>query len=158
MLIGIENQPDPFINNYPLDALGYRVEHFACLLKDTNEKIQLTIDSGHRNLSTEITVTNLINFAKNTEKQIINFHFHENKGIVPAVTAAGGSCDGHELAIPEHIHGFTNYLVRSVFENIPLNLEIKTRNYSPIKLFQYISGLHQTLHYIYNEIKKQQSL
>jgi hypothetical protein len=153
VVIGIENMPDPKINNYAIDAIGYAPDHFTKMLKGTNDSIQLTVDSGHRMISSELTVSELVQWCLDHDKYMTNFHFHVNNGIDEERTVAGESCDLHNLAVPSGLHGFTMYLLRAVTENVPLNLEIKAKHYSPEELFFYVSGLRCSIDHIYGQVK-----
>jgi hypothetical protein len=155
--IGLENMPDPKINNYLIDALGYTPEHFTKMLKDTNDSIQLTVDSGHRLINSNIRVRDLVTWCSDQNKYITNFHFHVNKGIDEERTKAGKSCDLHSLAVPNELHGFTMYILRAVTENIPLNLEIKAKKHSPEDLSFYVNGMLGSINDIYKEVRGQLS-
>ncbi|OGI01234.1 MAG: hypothetical protein A2X42_06365 [Candidatus Margulisbacteria bacterium GWF2_38_17] len=156
VIIGIENQPPPNINNYKIDELGYLIFHFDILLAGTNNRIQITVDSGHcmlsvphkngdkfyykhpadeaSELSELVTIDRIVEWCRANGKYITNFHFHENNGIDLTVIANGKSCDTHAFPTPEHIPGYMRYLERAVLENVPLNLEIDSRKYKPSEL------------------------
>lgn len=149
IVIGLENQPDPYMNNFRRDALGYAPEHFTKMLKNTNRHIQLTLDSGHRNLSRNHKINDLYEWCLSNNKHIANFHFHANDGLSPEAAKNNICYDSHDLALPGRLRGYDKYLIRSVYENIPLNLEINFKKYSPLQIFQYISGLRETINYLY---------
>ena len=153
--MGVENMPDPRINNYDIDPVGYTPSHFTTILNGTNDAIQLTVDSGHRLISTGLTVTQLVRWCLDHSKNITNFHFHVNNGIDGERTARGESCDLHNLAVPSELHGFAMYVLRAVTENVPLNLEIKAKNYSPEELFFYVSGIRGCIDHIYGAVHRE---
>jgi hypothetical protein len=156
IVIGLENQPDPAINNYSMDMLGYKLKHFMRMLYCTNEFIQLTVDSGHRLLATDFKVRDLEMWCKDNGKYIANMHFHENEGISPERIETGKSLDLHALALPDgRVLGFSNYLLRAIADNVPLNLEIKTKEYSLVRLYQYIAGLRSNIDQVYEQISGQ---
>jgi sugar phosphate isomerase/epimerase len=115
--ICLENQPDPFAYN----SLGYLEEHLFTLVKNTNEFIQFCIDSGHRLLAKDFKVQDIVDWCQKNNKAIFNFHFHSNDGLVSNLL------DAHNFPDPDKIHGFMRYILRAVYENIPLNLEISER-------------------------------
>ena len=54
--------------------------------------------------------------------------------------------------MPSELQGFTMYLLRAVAENVPLNLEIVARKYSPEELFFYICGIRGFIDHVYDKI------
>ncbi len=149
IVVGLENQAEPYINNYKTEALGYRGDHFKTMLQNTNSALQLTLDSGHRQLSKTYQINGLAEWCLANNKYIANFHFHANNGF-PENAAENDICyDSHDPALPENLIGYEKYLLRAVYENIPLNLEINFQKYSPVQLFEYIASLQKTIAAIY---------
>ncbi len=142
--IGIENQADPTIDSH---GLGYLPLHIRGLLVGTPNWVQATVDSGHRNLSGRLSVTQIVEMLADMGKWIINFHFHENEGQVTHTA----DDDLHRLPLGEHIHGYLNYLNRAVQEGIPIILEVNTRDYNPVQFMVVSCGIR----YLMEKIKEE---
>lgn len=127
IIICLENQPDPFAYN----TLGYLEEHLTTLVENTNEFIQFCIDSGHRNLAKTFSVQNIVDWCQKNNKAIFNFHFHSNNGLVDNLL------DAHNFPDPDKIHGYLRYILRAVYESIPLNLEISERKPTIVQIKPY---------------------
>jgi len=152
MVIGVENQPMPKINNYDIDTLGYDINHFDIMLKGTNKHIQITLDSGHRLLAEDFSASEIVEWCQKNDKYLTNFYFHQNDGINLEITEKGKSCDVHDVAIPGGVHGYKMYLGRAILENIPLNLEVNFKNYSQEQILEYVSFLRKDIDFVFEEI------
>ncbi len=138
IVLGIENQALPTQKTH---ALGYSLEHFEAVMKNSASWINLTIDSGHRILSELSLKEDFLPFAARNGKRIINFHFHENQG-QQTDTYHG---DQHRLPLGDKIHGYLNYLRRAVQERIPIILEVDTKQYNPLQLLVVGTGIRTLL-------------
>lgn len=128
IVIGVENQADPKKNAH---VLGYLIEHFATVMKDTSDCINFTIDTGHRLLSRNLSVRDILALADYLGKRIINFHMHENLGII----TDSYKDDLHNLPMENRIPGMLNFLNRAVQYRIPIIFEVNTRtNKNPYQL------------------------
>ncbi|OGI11416.1 MAG: hypothetical protein A2Y40_09485 [Candidatus Margulisbacteria bacterium GWF2_35_9] len=152
IIIGMENQADPFIQSFPLEVTGFLPEHLRVLLTGTNDTIQVTYDSGHRLLNKEFTVRELIDILVRMGKYVTNQHFHENEGL----DFKGKYLDSHQAAIQGNVRGFNRCVIRSIIDNVPLNLEIPTNLYSPLRLLVYVSGMRNAIDIVWNDERNQQ--
>lgn len=150
IVICLENQPDPKINFYKADSLGYLKKHFEILTKDTNEFIQFCVDSGHRKLTEKFKIQDLVDWCPSSNKYISNFHIHSNDGIRSDLLDNKKSSDLHLFPNPEKIHGYLRFFLRAVYENIPLNLEIAERK----PTIEQIKPYRETIDYVYNRVLK----
>ncbi len=77
--LGIENMPrtdrDP---NF--DFIAYDTERFSSIMDGIKKWAGITIDSGHLNLSPDMSFKDLLNFTYMDKRKIFNFHIHGNYG------------------------------------------------------------------------------
>jgi hypothetical protein len=127
--VGVENMIAP---KQGYVSLGYNPPQLKHLLGNT-ETIGLTVDSGHRLLSEEMSVLEMFGIAP-----IVSLHFHSNPGLF---LTEGYKDDAHQLADNRNLLHFSNYL-RSIRRfKIPVTCEVDIKNISDEKLNQYISLL-----------------
>lgn len=112
-LIGLENQPGAKLL---ATCLGDSPKHFKYILKNTRT-IGVTIDSGHRLLAENFTVTELLGFAFT----VVNFHFHGNDGIFDFETYDD---DQHQIPMYDNVKGYKNYLRFLRRHRTPVVLEL----------------------------------
>lgn len=155
MVIGVENQPMPKTYKNDVYSLGYELDHFNIMLHHTNDYIQITVDSGHRLLADDFSVNRLANWCIENKKYITNFHFHQNNGPDYEKVAQGKSSDLHHIAVKDGMNGYYRYLMTSVLECIPLNMEIKFSNYKTEQILDYVTNLRSDVDDVYREIKNQ---
>ncbi|NQU18014.1 MAG: hypothetical protein HQ564_08085 [Candidatus Saganbacteria bacterium] len=138
--LGIENQADPTPNSF---GLGYLPTHIRALLTGSPNWVNVTIDSGHRNLCQRLSVSEILYILADLNRELINLHFHENQGI-----QAG---DEHRLPLGAHIHGYINYLNRAVQERVPIIIEVNTRVHNPIEFALIVGGIRYYMEKIEEE-------
>lgn len=130
-LIGIENQT---ASKVVAACLCSDAEHFKTMLRNTRT-IGVTIDSGHRLLAENFTVTELLGFAL----AVNNFHFHGNQGEFNAINYDD---DEHKLPTPKNVKGYKNYIRYFCRHRTPVVLEIANlEQYSDKTLTKFISDL-----------------
>lgn len=156
VVIGMENQPTPGKNGYKKgqESVGYKMDHFVKLLEGTNDSIQITFDSGHRNIAEDMSYLGMLAYCKEAGKYIANFHFHSNHGILEEHIRTHTTNDEHNFPEPKLINGYSYYLLRSVLENVPLNLEIMFYNYNDDQLEHYVKHLRGELDRIYQKANR----
>lgn len=98
-LIGLENQTD---RKLIAGMVGNQPKHFKKML-DNTRTIGLTIDSGHRRLASEFSVSRFIGLGI----PIVNFHFHGNKG---EFRIESFDDDQHLPPTSDNVYGYDNYL------------------------------------------------
>lgn len=111
--VGLENMAGPKKDS---QTLGYNIAHLKQLLGET-ETIGLTVDSGHRLLSKDMSVAQMFSFA-----QVVSLHFHTNHGILHS---KGHNDDEHEFATYGNLIHFNTYIRGIRRRNIPITCEIK---------------------------------
>jgi hypothetical protein len=111
--IGLENQAD--VKSF-IGKVGYLPRHFREMLLDTRT-IGITVDTGHRRLAKEFTVTEFIQLGL----QVENFHFHGNRGIIDPESYDD---DEHLLPNKDNVKGYYNFLRYFRRHRTPVVLEI----------------------------------
>src|SRR3989339_86977 len=135
LLLGIENQAGPTPRTH---ALGYQLRHFEIMLAGTSSRVNLTIDSGHRLLAEDMTLSrHFLPLAQRLNKRVVDLHLHENAGR----QADEDRSDQHNLPLGEHIHGYLKYLCRAVGERIPIILEVDPEKYNPTTYLLVTMGI-----------------
>lgn len=127
--VGVENMIAPKEENI---CLGYNPAQLKHLLGNT-ETIGLTVDSGHRLLSEEMSVSEMFGIAP-----IVSLHFHSNPGIF---LSEGYKNDAHQFASYKNLLHFSNYLRGIRRFKIPVTCEVDIKELPDEKLKQYIKQL-----------------
>ncbi len=127
--VGVENMIAPKKGNI---ALGYNPSQLKHLLGNT-ETIGLTVDSGHRLLSDEMSVSEMFGIAP-----VVSLHFHSNPGVF---ASEGYKDDAHDFADYRNLEHFNNYLRSIRRNNLPVTCEVSIEDVSDNKLKDYINYL-----------------
>ncbi len=143
--IGVENQADP---KKDANVLGYKIDHLEAMSAGTNDIVGFTIDSGHRLLASDLYISrDIIPLASSLEKTIVNFHFHENQGIV----TDSYKDDIHALPLGRAIPGYLNFLNRAVQERVPIVFEVNTKRHKWIEVLVAFYGVKSMMEKIETE-------
>jgi sugar phosphate isomerase/epimerase len=132
--IGIENLVAPKIEG--ASCLGYRPKQIDILIGNT-ANIGITMDTGHRRLNNEMSISRLISYG-----EIVNVHFHSNSGDVHEHDYKD---DEHILATPENLPHYHRFIKRFRRSSLPIVLEVKTNLYTPQKLTNYVRALRSMI-------------
>lgn len=123
--LGVENVTEP----KDLHAsLGYTTKQLRFLLDGTSN-LGLTIDTGHRNLTNELSVKELM-----SKFPVFNMHLHMNRG-KPDPTSFRD--DTHDFAGQENLPHFYNYAKAIRRHEIPVICEVDTFSISAEDLADY---------------------
>jgi len=140
--LGVENQADPTRATH---ILGYLTGQLEAVTAATPDWINFTLDVGHSLLSKRMTVAgDLLPLAARLGKEVINIHFHENRG-EQSDTDHG---DDHALPTGAKIPDYLHYLNRAVQERAPLVLEVDTSRYTPEQLLVVSTGIRALMEQI----------
>ncbi|MEA3514429.1 MAG: hypothetical protein U9R34_03060 [Nanoarchaeota archaeon] len=133
--LGIENMMLPKKSG-PIN-IGYKPEHIDMLIGNTSE-IGITVDSGHRRLNDEMSVSKLFSYG-----HVVNVHFHSNAGIFSAIDYKD---DEHILATRENLPYYNRYLKTFRRFRMPIVLEIgKLDKSSDEELGRYVMNLRKEI-------------
>jgi hypothetical protein len=136
--VGVENVVNP--KTAGSSNAGFRTKHLDTLIGRTS-RIGITIDTGHRLLTDEMSIAKLVSYGN-----IVNCHFHANPG-VPIDDSYKD--DAHLFAVPEDV-GDERYIALPHFwrhmsglrrRHTPIVLEVKLDKYSDQELATYVSNL-----------------
>jgi len=128
--IGLENMGDPKKDSH---TLGYTPAHLKHLLGVT-ESIGLTVDSGHRLLSEDMSVSAMFSLG-----EVVSLHFHTNNGILHPT---GHKDDEHKFAQYNNLQHFNSYIRGIRRRNLPVTCEIKNLRDIPSKTIEdYVTKL-----------------
>ncbi len=132
--VGLENMAAPKRDSI---TLGYSIKQLKHLLGNT-ETIGLTVDSGHRLLSDEMSVARMFGTAP-----IVSMHFHTNPGVFHDV---GHDDDTHQFAEPQNLEHFSTY-IRSIRRySIPVTCEISDLDSIPNHVIEdYVARIRYVL-------------
>ena len=142
--VGIENQADPKAD---ADILGYLPNHLYTIIAGAPSWVEFALDSGHRQLSSRLSTTQIVEMAFSLGRRIINFHLHENIG----AKSDSYQDDLHDAPTEGRLKGGLNYINRAVQERIPIVIEINTRRNSANKFFWTVWGMHAVMQQIDQE-------
>ena len=128
--IGLENMAGPKEDSH---ALGYDISQLKHLLGVT-ETIGLTVDSGHRLLSEDMSVSRMFSLAN-----VVSLHFHTNHGVLHS---EGHKDDEHDFANYRTLEHFNSYVRGIRRRNLPVTCEIRNLADIPSKNIQdYVAHL-----------------
>lgn len=129
--VGLENMVPP---KKDAITLGYTVGQLKLLIGNS-QTIGLTVDSGHRLLNDQFSVSEMFSLGV----PIVSMHFHRNPGVF---SETGFSDDAHQFANSKNLKHFNAY-IRSIRRNkIPLICEVRNlSDYSSQHLEDYVGYL-----------------
>lgn len=123
--LGVENVTSP---KDMYASLGHTTDQLMYMLQDTKQ-IGLTIDTGHRNLTEDLSVKELMATFK-----VHNLHLHINSG---KPDSRSFHDDSHDFAGQHNLPHFFNYAKAIQQKNIPVICEVNTYHKSPEQLREY---------------------
>ena len=132
--VGLENMAAPKKGSI---TLGYDVRQMKELLGNT-KKIGITVDSGHRLLSEDMSVAKL--FA---DRPVISLHLHTNPGIFHE---DGYEDDAHQFATNRNLKHFERYIKSSRTRGTPITCEVSSLSDVPDdQIKDYFNWLQHSL-------------
>ena len=133
--LGIENMVLP--KKSGTGSIGYKPEHIDKLIGNTSE-IGITVDSGHRRLNDEMSVSKLFSYG-----HVVNVHFHSNAGIPSSVDYRD---DEHIFATRKNLLYYNRYIKTFRRFRTPIVLEIdKLDKFSDEELGRYVMELRKEI-------------
>lgn len=133
--VGVENMVAP--KEVGTSSVGYKPEHIDMLIGNTS-CIGITVDSGHRRLSDEMSIAKLFSYGR-----VVNFHFHSNSG---KRSEKDYNDDEHVLATKENLPHYDRYLKSFRRFDLPVVLEIdKLEGLSDKELGAYVLNLRKEI-------------